>query len=670
MNDDYRLLVSIRRATTPLARVIAFAILALSVPIHPARATAPINSLDVRLVAQNFNVATSRQLRFVLSFTDKTAVESLTRDVTAQIQISFGAALATADQVTGALNGGAIEKPVAEVSLPLRSAQQNSVGDLVVLSSFIGDLRRLLTGVYPVSVSVVRGAASLGGINTFVNVFDDDEEFDALPVSMVVSVDAPNSFTPQGEPNLGSQTRIKLGATAALAELEPAPLSVHIAPHVLEALARSTSAEDIALRERLVAALPRHEMLSSTFVPFDASSAARSSLDESFGEQLQFGELSIDRYNGDAAIDRTVWFSQVPVDRDGVSLLRQFGFQSLVLTPQAAATLGALDNYAKPYRTDGSTSGSSMALRTIDPLHAQLLSAQTGNQLINAYALAAAVIVSRSEIVTSGGDPSTRHVVLSSTTGSPPPVATAAPLLIALSRAPQLTMTPLSEATVSVSTSASVSLRRADRVSLLERREPLATIATEIASTSSMLTPDAPQHERWAISRLSCGHDGLNADEFQVCLRGIRGQLRALRNQVSIPQSLTFTLGGRESDLRLQLRNAAAQPLSVVVKLESSKLQFPEGPRLVTIPPTSSLDILVPVRARANGRFPVEVVLNTPDEMTQVGRRVQMTARVSALAGLGQVVTGAAIIILLTWWVSHWRSKGRAKASQNHPAVH
>jgi hypothetical protein len=192
----------------------------------------------------------------------------------------------------------------------------------------------------------------------------------------------------------------------------------------------------------------------------------------------------------------------------------------------------------------------------------------------------------------------------------------------------------------------------------------------QIASTSSMLTPDAPQHETWRISRLSCGHDSLSTEEFQLCVRGLRGQLRALRNQVSIPESLTFTLGGRESDLRLQVRNESTQTLSVVVSMNSAKLQFPEGSQLVSIPPTSSMDLLFPVRARANGRFPVEVVLTTPDGLTQVGRRVPMTARVSALAGLGQVVTGASIIILLTWWVSHWRKKRREQASQNHPALH
>jgi hypothetical protein len=260
--------------------------------------------------------------------------------------------------------------------------------------------------------------------------------------------------------------------------------------------------------------------------------------------------------------------------------------------------------------------------------------------------------------------------VLLSNTGNPPVAGIATPLLIALSRAPQLSLRGLASASVSLTGTSTVNLPRADRVSLLDRREPLRAMIDEIASTSSMLTPDAPQHEAWRISRLSCGHDVLDEDEFRSCIRGLRGQLRALRNQVSIPESLTFTLGGRESELRLQVRNESAQPLSVIVSMNSAKLQFSEGPQLVSIPPTSSLDLLFPVRARANGRFPVEVVLTTPDGNTQVGRRVPMTARVSALAGLGQVVTGASIIILLTWWVSHWRKKRREQATQNHPALH
>jgi hypothetical protein len=138
---------------------------------------------------------------------------------------------------------------------------------------------------------------------------------------------------------------------------------------------------------------------------------------------------------------------------------------------------------------------------------------------------------------------------------------------------------------------------------------------------------------------------------------------------VSIPESLTFTLGGKTSDLRLQLRNSSSNPLSVLVTLSSAKLSFPEKPQIVRIDANSATDLVIPVVARANGTFPLEVVLYTPDGLTQVGKRIRLSARVNALAGLGQLASGVAILLLMSWWVSHWRKKNRTKAAENHPAL-
>ena len=36
-----------------------------------------------------------------------------------------------------------------------------------------------------------------------------------------------------------------------------------------------------------------------------------------------------------------------------------------------------------------------------------------------------------------------------------------------------------------------------------------------------------------------------------------------------------------------------------------------------------------------------------------------LTARVNALAGLGQVVTGGAVLVLVSWWYGHFRRRRR-----------
>jgi len=61
--------------------------------------------------------------------------------------------------------------------------------------------------------------------------------------------------------------------------------------------------------------------------------------------------------------------------------------------------------------------------------------------------------------------------------------------------------------------------------------------------------------------------------------------------------------------------------------------------------------------------------MHTPDGATQVGKRVQLSARVSALAGLGQLVTGAAILVLLAWWIAHVRRTRRDSSKHKHPAI-
>jgi hypothetical protein len=88
----------------------------------------------------------------------------------------------------------------------------------------------------------------------------------------------------------------------------------------------------------------------------------------------------------------------------------------------------------------------------------------------------------------------------------------------------------------------------------------------------------------------------------------------------------------------------------------SAKLQIPDEDRVVTVPANGAFDLVIPVVARASGRFPIEVVLFTPDGLVQAGQRVQLNARVAAIAGLGLVVSGAAVLVLLAWWLSHWRA--------------
>jgi hypothetical protein len=447
-------------------------------------------------------------------------------------------------------------------------------------------------------------------------------------------------------------------------------MSLRMSPETLNSLAASSNPQDAELLGQIQLVLAKHQVLASTFVPFDPSSAEKAKLSSEFDTQLTRGIEILNTRNGDAGINPRTWFSTRPINTDGISLLARFGYTNVVFSPQAAQSLGALDSYTKQYRanyTGDSTAKVSIAVA--DPRYAASLSVSNTNPVQTSMAIAAEIIAQQGELAIGQRRPLDHHLIISTLDGSLPNPVLLNSLLVALSNAPQITLRPLGSIQRATEASTSLMMPSGAPIDLRARRPQLQSVIDEITSTRSMLSDDVPPRMWWEDALLLIQSDSLNSDRFDLYLKGFRAQLRAFRASVSVPESLTFTLSGKSSDLRLQLRNSASMPLSVLVTLSSAKLTFPEKPQVVTVAANSAVDVIVPVVARANGTFPLEVVLYTPDGTAQVGKRIRLSARVSALAGLGQLATGVAFLLLASWWVAHWRKQHRLKAVENHPAV-
>jgi hypothetical protein len=623
------------------------------------------------LVGQNFNVAPGRQFRFVFALPDGAVRESVLSDRTAVVRVAIFPPLATRSDVRlfATSTTDPAVRPIDQIDRRISDLERTAAGDFVSLFASTGRLNALnleQDGIYPVVLSVVQKNVVVARLNTFVNYVDPRSKIDQLPISLMADINTPLALQPDGSIQIGDGIRTQLTNLISVLSVGAAPMSLHIAPELLDGLGRSSNPADIALLAQLEPLLAVHELLNNTFVSFDPSSASRSLMKSEFAEQLESGRAVLDVHNREGVISENVWFSRSLVDDDGMKLLGESGIQSVVFTPQAAASIGTLDSYLKPYK---SVVGNSLAIRVSDPGFAKTLSGLYRNPVQQSFALAAEIVAQQQEIILAGGKPNERQLLLSSTSGALPDRTIMVPLLLALARAPQLNMVGLSAASLAEESTTAVVLPRTTRVDLAATKDVIAKLRSEVQSTSTMLPPDATQHALWKSSLLATSADTLDADEFARYVKGLRGQLRTLRLMVSVPDSLTFTLGSKLSDLRLQVRNESTVALSVKVELASAKLQFPQGPQIVTIAPNSAVDVVVPVQARANGSFPLNVILTTPDGLTQVGQPTRLTARVSALAGLGQVATGAAILILMSWWIAHWRARKRAQAVRKHPAL-
>jgi hypothetical protein len=659
----------LRRASGALLIVLGATCSLLGVlPLQTRAANAAVVApIDVRLVAQNFNVLAGTQFRFTVGVPDTAVRNRLEQDLSTTLRITAFAPVITREQVRSITAGA---EPVGQLAvadlqlIQLARTETNNYTAFLSTTARTNSLRLTKDGVYPIQISFMQDGQPVSKLTTFVNFFNSTIETARLPIAIASTVTTPLALAPNGTIAISDATRNQLTDLAQTLEGGAAPLSVQVSPEILDGLARSTQPVDTDLLARLQTAFANHDLLRAPFVPVDPSSAMRTGRANDFSPMRDLGDEIIELRNGEKNLSPNIWFSNVLVDAGGANLLSGSNVHTVVITPQAAAKIGTLDNYAKPYRISDD-----VALRTTDPVFAKTLSSKQINPVITAYSLASELLAQRQEVIDGGGVLSSNFVILTTTSGAPIDSALLASLAVAIDRAPQLRLRALSSLPRANTEATLVDVPRSKGVDVSVAGKANDSLADEYASTSMMLPSDAPQHAAWTNSRLVMLDDRLSSDEFALYFKGFRNQLRMLRASVSVPESLSFTLGGRESDLRLQLRNDAAVDLTVSVEISSAKLQFPNEERIVTVPANGAIDLVIPVVARASGRFPIAVVLYTPDGLVQAGQRVQLTARVAAIAGLGLVVSGAAALVLLAWWLSHWRAKRRKSAAKQHPAI-
>ena len=629
-------------------------------------------SSELRLVAQNFNVASDRQFRFVFNVSDDRLREELVSSNTATITVRAYEAVTSTSDLTAKLDAPPSAEPVAVFGALTRRLERTATGDFVVLiSAGRGGLALRADGIYPIGLDVSVAGELRARITTVVNFFSPTATFTKMKVSLLVGAPATTSkpvTQPDGAIAIDDQTRAALENLVTIGSAEGGPLTLAIEPEVLDALDRSSSADDAALLARLEAVLQRHESIRMPYVPFDPSSAQRASLGSQFRQLLASGRDAVDSRNGDAPMNSEAWVARQPIDGDGVDLLRANDVTTIILTPNAAQASGSLDNYLKTYRV-GATVANSTAIKAIDPRYAELLTGNRQSPAVDAARIAASLILSRSAVDNSGGDVRRLHAVLGDTRGEVPAPLVAIPLLVALDRAPQLNLVGVSRTNDVTAEDSTTTLPPISRVDLEANRDVIDEATTFVQITQTILSPSSPLQRDWSRALLILNDDRLDAPSLDAYIKGIRSRARQLRNSITIPDGLSFTLGSREGTLRLPIRNESDEELTIGVLLSSAKLTLPAEPRVVTIAPRGSTDIVVDVVARANGRFPVDVTFTSPDGAHKIGQTIRIGARVTAISGLGQLVSGAAVLILATWWVAHWRARKRLRAVEKHPAI-
>ena len=122
------------------------------------------------------------------------------------------------------------------------------------------------------------------------------------------------------------------------------------------------------------------------------------------------------------------------------------------------------------------------------------------------------------------------------------------------------------------------------------------------------------------------------------------------------PAAETITLTGRETDLPLVVENQLADPVNVVLFLDSEKLAFPEGAEIpVTLQPGRNR-IEIPIEVLASGDSPIRVQILSPDRAVLLDSS-RVVVRSLSFSGVGIVIGAGSIAFLVLWWLRHSRPR-------------
>ena len=660
--------------------------LILTLPAEAQR-TQEIAAPGLKLSAQNFHIYTSGTLRFIFSVDDPNLLNKLLTVKNSVIRVSIGARVTGGDQeVRDLISNPSLFVATDSVDFATQSLLRKQDGQFEI-TALTGDLSVVLgngltsgsqndpkkiefngRGIYPIRIESLINKVVRANVTSFVNRVDLSTRLEPMPVNLLVTIDSANTLQLDGSHVVDDLTRAKISQLVSLLELDGPLVSTQVSPQVINGLSKSENPADQELLLRLTNAISKTNLIATSYLAFDPSGASQTQHEKEFNALVDLGQSTLSsRFTSNVAVS-DVWIARTPLDQFGVDLLAKSGYQSIVMLPAAGAALGSFDNTARPYRL---VSGAkTMSLYVADPTYVPQLGETKNSSFIAASAIAAQLLAQRSKIESDGGTPSLKRTVLTTQDGAVLNSNLIHEILLILKRVPQqISIQTLSDLPEPRQDAYKPDLRVKDISQFELRMKNIDLLRADLYKLNSTLDQNSNTWAIWNERLMVMSSDTLTKTQREEFATQTRNELKSLRTAVTLEEGTTFTFGSRKSQLRLDLKNSSNEDLTIQVKVESPKLKLDRSMAVIEVPANSSNELVINAVALSNGLFPVDVRIFTADGSSQLGKKIEISARVNAIAGLGQVVTGVALLLLLTWWAAHFRRKYRTQVSDENPVL-
>ena len=663
-----------RRVRTTAALACAMLIAATtasSVSAHVAPTHMPETDSDantITVVSQPFNILTSVNATFTLSVPTGATFDN--KDI---IEVRLHRRVANRDSFRSIASGSAEAAVIDRYQQSLARSRRDSNGRIAVAVPIDtkpngNALDIPFEGVYPISIAIIDDTTrnDIASVLTFINRREPTLVTQNVAATTVINLTAPPSLQPDGSVVLTDDVRTQVTRVVTYLANTATPITIGVQPELIAALGDAADPVDaqlfVSLREQLL----RRSVVTSTFVPTDPAEMSALGLNDEWVEQLRLGTAILSRYLPGVPVRTDSLMVSRQLDRLSVSLLRTAGISSLILFPEAltgAQSESPTGVIAHPSGRDNEF----IAVSAVDPRIADDLAAPSLNATLSGYRAAAELLVARDDLLAAGVSSDWIRLIAGTPNGAIFDDGVLPVISRALAGAPGITMTDMSSRQLVTSQHPALVFQSTIPDPGNGRRAALIAARQEMNAVVSMLAEDDPQREKW--SRVLAVGTASHIDNATDWITAVRAQTRDLRRAVTVTTPGNITLASRNTRIRLQIRNDSQTPLTVRVRLASAKLKLTDPVQLVTLAPAAITEVVVPATTRTNGRFPITVRVTTPEGGQEVVPLIYVTARVNAIAGLGQLVSISLLMVLLAWWWSHRRKSKRAASGTTVKAL-
>jgi hypothetical protein len=640
---------------------------------------------DLRLVAQNFNIAADGSLTATIAVPAKLADTDLS---TAVIAVAVAQRVDKREDLAPIISQ-TLSRPDDTVAISPACCAGPGPGEftfsipLEVAEVRPDALSIPRTGLYPVTIAMQRDGRILSTVLTFINrlpaadetVGEDDE----LSVGVAVGTHSAVHLDSKGITSLDNTSTVdemtKLADTLDALNANATPSTVRIAPGVLNGLQQL----DPALFARLVASLQLHQVTAEPEWPIDPSAAAASSQGPLYTTWLRDGQARLGLMGlGPSTVTTSTIFADAPISGDGAALRFGLGAALMVMTPQIYDSLdgtifffsdnkGELISAELPNNRDFDVA---VVDHTISELLVDPLSTP---ELTRIYAVAN-LLALRQGIEIAGENVQRRAVVVATPDLGIPDAGLIGSITALIAETPGLARATLddigfrTDRLLIEGEERPVALPSVDGTKLAARIFKQAELNEEITGVASMLPDDSERPEAWRdLTELlpTSALDDAAADAMDTT---ITAELADIRAAVQVPTPYTINLTGSRSTVRLRFVNNSDVALRIKVQLTSppGKLVFANDSEPVLLPPGEPTNVPIDVRALSNGTSGVSLDVFMPNDVKLVDT-VPLEFRVKAL-GVGNALTIALFALVVLWWLQHMRSV-RRKRRRAEPAT-